>query len=145
MKTKLLIFSVLFGALFMLQSCYKEEDIVFPQEKLQFNKVVYIELDTLLPSCSDCSVSFTFSETIIVGTNKALKVESINFSNVEDPAGAVYLNNLEMSRDVSTNQFPIWVPTGDYNFEVRYSGSFGSHPSRQVTATLSGLEYDIVQ
>jgi len=142
MKTKLFIFVALFGALFMLQSCDKDEDIIIPpaqttvivEEKLQFNQAVYVELDTLHPGCGDCTLNIAISKTITVDSNKVLKIESINhvgttgLTDADDPV-----------------VFPIWVPAGEYNLEIKISGDYAAFSSRQITAVLSGVEYEIIQ
>ena len=138
MKKKILISLAILGALLSFQSCDKDEDIVFPeypQDKLQFSKVVYVELYTTL-FCVNCS--FALLETIVVAQNKALKIESINVSE----NNMVYFNNLNIDAIPGDIAFPIWLPTGSYALEIRASDV--SFNTRQIKAILSGLEYNIV-
>jgi len=138
----------------MLQSCDKDEDIIIPpaqttvivEEKLQFNQAVYVELDTLHPGCGDCTLNIAISKTITVDSNKVLKIESINHVGTTGLTDAdIFFNKLIIDASNDPVVFPIWVPAGEYNLEIKISGDYAAFSSRQITAVLSGVEYEIIQ
>lgn len=149
MKIRHTFLFALLGVFFLTPSCDKDEDIVFPeypQDKLQFSKVVYVELDTLHPGCGDCTLNIALSKTITVDSNKVLKIESINHVGTTGLTdGDIFFNRLIIDASNSLVVFPIWVPAGEYNLEIKISGDYGAFPSRQITAMLSGVEYEIIQ
>lgn len=139
MKTKLFNFIFFFAVLSALQSCDKDEDIIFPEypkEKLQFNQAKFIEI-SVSNSPADTSISFE------VPSEKVLKIESAHLSE-RDYSLHLFLNNtllVSVSGHTYTgtpSSFPIWLPEGTYSLRLQVTAPGGAQ------GNISGVEYNIV-
>lgn len=112
------------------------------QNNLQFNRVVTLSADSIVPSCpSNCGDTILY-RTFTVPANKVLKIESINFI-----AGnyLLFLDGVPFSKVSTniTNTFPIWLPTGTYSLYfstyITTAASTGSY-----AFLMSALEFNVV-
>lgn len=107
------------------------------QGNLQYNRTVFFKIDTSFTISG--SVNFTKSYPINVPNNKTLKIESINSS------GGNFASFAFEGQTIGTNSsFPIWLPSGSYEFTLRVSSSSGASGTSSPSLILSGLEFNII-
>lgn len=122
----------------VLACCYT----VKAQNNLQFNQVITLRADSIVPSCpSGCGDTILY-RTFTVPANKVLKIESINFI-----AGnyLLFLDGVPFSKVSTniTNTFPIWLPPGTYSL---YFSTYLSTASStgSYAFLMSALEFNVV-
>ncbi len=142
MKTKLFLFVALFGVFFLMQSCDKDEDIVFPeypQEKLQFNQAIFLELSGL------DNRNYLDSTDLTVAAGKVVKIESVGYSIVFSGYDSPQRNssvNLFIN-DMALSSLPAWLPSGQYKVKLVLHDS-PANDGHIHKGYLTGIEYNIL-
>ena len=150
MKKITLICFALFGALLSFQSCDKDEDIFFPeypQDKLQFSKVVFLEMEGVYTLSGAAMVLDSMYYEVPVG--QVLKVESASardMSRTDAGNGYIYLNdkvifNSDPTDNSGNPYLPLWLPQGSYKIDLGGNANTGD----TLKGYVSGILYDVVQ
>lgn len=122
------------------------------QGNLQFNRVVLIEVDFVLPNSS---LNQFVEQTFVVPPGKVLKVETAHGtyeSLLSTPSfhswPQVLINNKLVHHYVTSsgtaqyNYLPMWLPEGTYTLRVvSYNGSTAG---ASVHGGISGIEFNVV-
>ena len=151
MKTSYLCFMTLLGLFFFMQSCNKEcemPDINFPeypQEKLQFNNVVFLEMEGVYTLSGAVMVLNSIDYEVPDG--QVLKVESASTRDISEGGegnGIVYVNDkviFHYSNNSGNPYLPLWLPHGSYKIDLAGNASTGD----TLKGFVSGILYDVVQ
>lgn len=121
------------------------------QNNLQFNKVVYLEVDSLvICNSGGACVDTILMRNITVPEGKVLKVESVNYRTTYNYL--LYLNLTPFATNSTStgfpphNTFPIWLPAGTHRiyFFLKNNPSAVS-VNLKFSYQLSALEFNVVQ
>jgi hypothetical protein len=122
------------------------------QNNLQFNKVFYLDVDSLVMcSSSGVCVDTVLMRNIVVPAGKVLKIESINFRTTYNYLLFLNLTPFGTSSTSSsgfppTNNFPIWLPAGTHKIYFYLKNNPASTTINfKFSYTLSGLEFNVVE
>lgn len=123
--------------------------IVKAQGDLQFNQVIFLEKNFVIPA--NVSLSFT-EQTITVPAGKVWKIESVMatyFQNTSTPnpayssAATVMLNKKILFSANNVANFPVWLPEGTYTLRYIYNQST-SGSINELYGAISAIEFNIV-
>lgn len=120
-------FSLLFGT-------------IFSQGNLQFNQVILWKLNSSTVNCNGQSgpqstwYTSSFQGTITVPQGKVWKIEAVSFPEIQSP-WTLYIDNFMLFCMTTNSQggevfhqdinFPIWLPSGTYNYKAILSNCSG--------------------
>lgn len=124
---------------------------LFAQGSLQFNQVIHLEIETIIPNGANPN-DYPIDTNIVIPANKVWKIESIaageevvGFPKPRVLSGAplVFLNKSLLYGNTSAAKLPFWLPAGTHNFYFFWGGSNPNVDTR-CNWRLSIIEFNII-
>jgi len=130
----------------------------FSQGNLQFNQVILWNLNSSTVSCTGTSVpvgtpmcSCLITSTITVPQGKVWKIEAVSVPEISTP-WALYIGNFMLFCMKSNSQggevfhqdinFPIWLPSGTYNYKAFLQQCGGNSTFPGSSASI--IEFNVI-
>ena len=112
---------------------------------LQFSQVIFNEYSTTIGP----TTGYQSAGTLTVGANKTIKITSASTGCSGNKGGVLKIGDHYIFASNESNlpktPFPIWLPTGSYIITLYYANSNYGAGAATCNATISGVEFNIVQ
>ena len=112
---------------------------------LQFSQVIFNEYSTTIGA----TTGYQSAGTLTVGANKTIKITSASTGCSGFKGGVLNIGDHYIFSSNESNSyktpFPIWLPTGSYIITLYYYDYNHGAGAATCNATISGVEFNIVQ